>query len=156
MYSCHFTATHSLWRHLTAIWPQFFTQIRPKLHKAAVRSFSRKLLQGGRWRALTNLIRKCFFSSTVERLQDLENFELRECWKTGGATSRLEGCVDISVRGQISNMTMIVTRARGHFEIDLRCDTDWFVDTAVQEAWEGIGASSASVFKFKFKFKWPI
>ena len=86
-----------------------------------------------------------FFSSIVEHLQDLENFELQECWKTGGATSRLEGCVDISVRGQISNMTMIVTRARprasiGHFEIDLRCDTDWFVDTAVREAWEGIGA----------------
>ena len=67
-----------------------------------------------------SLYESMFFSSIVQHLQDLENFELPECWKTGGATSRLEGCVDISVRGQISNMTMIVTKGRGQVSSILR------------------------------------
>ena len=68
MYCCHFTAAHSPWRHLTAIWPQFFTQIRPKLHKAAVLNFSRKLLQGGRWRALRKENKYPSFQSSTLRL----------------------------------------------------------------------------------------
>ena len=62
---CHFTATHSPWRHLTAICPQFFSQIRPESHKAAVVNFPRKFSQGG-WKRPHKIISWLHFKSNPQ------------------------------------------------------------------------------------------
>ena len=104
---CHFTATHSPWRHLTAICPQFFSQIRPESHKAAVVNFPRKLSQGD-WKGgptksyhdfLSNEIRSfgCIEFLKMTAGVQADFLELSQPQKRGGATSRLEGCDDISV-----------------------------------------------------------